>query len=430
MFKRVTLISLSALLASQASVAIPLDPTENNVAQYFSVDMQDKYYLYADSIDTNLVWYIPKTGFVSSKGRGDRIAPNFNASESIPSFGIWSVLLPGEPQLRLGGTLNTTGDIESLRILQEEAKGVLGGSRVAPAVAMKAKSTLLAEGAGFNALNRVKVDCGMEIIEDFFDRDGNPVEIFSCSTTATDGTKVRTSTLERAIFKSPPGRTSVSARIPFQIVTLPSYDTSSIIMDIIYNGTGSLDNYFQLVIDWELDTGRETRVAKIEVDWNQTFEQARTFSAVHLNSCLEVEVQTFFKKLVQEGKGVVVEYLWPDGSYRLEAPSDAEFIKVVEGVTKDMQDELFDQIRAYSTPVLGEVNTDVDSVFTLRANYEKQILEKHETRYINWNPGMSMETAQTNIGIDCVEGGFGDRVIWSNRPECQAVIGTITDTNE
>jgi hypothetical protein len=139
-------------------------------------------------------------------------------------------------------------------------------------------------------------------------------------------------------------------------------------------------------------------------------------------------VDIIFKQLVQKGRGVSVEYYHADGSYHPEATNNAEFIKVVEAVRRELGDELFQQIRKYGASPLGEVSTDVHSFFTLRANYEKQIIKRHETRYINWNPGMKMEKPQTNMGIDCVQGGFGSPVKWSDIPACQAVVGNRIQT--
>jgi len=424
MFKKTALALVigSTLFASGIISADPMNPTENNIAQYFSPDMQDKYYLYADSQDAKLVWFVPKMGFIASKGRGNRIAPNFNASETTPRFGTWPTIRPGESQVRLGGAFNTTGDIESLKILKREARAK--GYTIAPAIVNRAKSTFIVEGIDVNGDGNIDVSC----TQDPHTIDGKEITIHICSVTAADGTKKEVSTLERATFKVPKGRTSVSTRIPFQILSLPNSEISSDISTILMDG-GSLDQYYQLVVAWDLNTASSTRVARITIDWNQTFEQASTFVATHGFFCKRTEIKTFFKKLVQKGKGITVEYLHADGTYHPEATNNAEFIKVVEGVRRELQDELFQQIREYSRPQLGKVSTNVRSFYTLRANYEKQILKRHETRYVNWNPGMKLERPQTNMGIDCVQGGFGSPVKWSNNPECQAVVGTIIQTN-
>jgi hypothetical protein len=424
MFKKTALALVigSTLLASGIVSAYPMNPTENNVAQYFSVDMQDKYYLYADSQDAKLIWFVPKMGFIASKGRGNRIAPNFNGSETTPSFGTWPAIRPGESQVRLGGSFNTTGDIESLKILKREARAK--GYNIAPAMVNRAKSTFIVEGTDIDGDGNIDVNCTQKP----YNVNGYKSTIHICSVTAADGTKKEVSTLERATFKVPEGRTSVSTRIPFQILSLPDSNISADISNTLMDG-GSLDHYYQFVISWNLNTASSTRVARITVDWNQTFEQASKFLAVRGFLCNRIEIRKFFKKLVQEGKGVVVEYRHADGSYHPEATDDAQFIKVVEGVRKELRDELFQQVREYSQSQLGTVSTNVRSFFTLRANYEKQIFKRHETRYVNWNPGMKMESPQTNMGIDCVQGGFGLPVKWSNSPECQAVVGTIIQTN-
>ena len=426
MFKKTTLALVISpmILVSSIIYADPIDPTENNVAQYFSADMQDKYYLYADSQDTALVWFIPKMGFIASRGRGDStvVIPHFNASENTPRFGTWATLRPGESQVRLGGAFNTTGDTKSLRRLKREAKAT--GYTIAPAIVNRAQSTFMVEGIDVNGDGEINVSC----TQDPHTIDGKKITIHICSVIAADGTKKEVSTLERAFFKTPTGRTSVSTRIPFQILSLPDSSISTDIRNILVNG-GNLAQYYQFVIVWDINTTSSTHVARISIDWNQTFEQASTFAATHDFLCNKNDVNTFFKQLVQEGKGVSVEYHHADGSYHPEATNNTDFIKVVEGIRRELEGEIFQQIRQYNHPRTGMVSTDAHSFFTLRANYEKQITKRHETRHIVWNPAMTMENPQTNMGIDCVQGGFGSSIKWSNSPECQAVVGNMIQTN-
>ncbi|WP_145997848.1 hypothetical protein [Vibrio sp. vnigr-6D03] len=423
------LSTMAAALLSCVATAAPMDPNDDNAYRHFpasvSAEIESKYYLYKDSHAKDLILYVPKSGYVSYRGRGNNTRPNFNASSYVPRFGTWAALRPGEAQIRMGGAFNTMGRVEDVTFLKLEAEKA--GFKVAPAIVNRGTALFVVDGIDADADGRVDVQCVDEplMVTDPYGKTIN-VNINKCSVTAIDGTQQETSIVEKAYAKVPSGRTSASVHIPFQLVTLPDNDMTNAIQDDLMVGN-SLAPYFSLVVDWELETERATRAARITVDWNQTFEQAHTFAAYHNYACVDIEIQAFFKKLVQEGKGVYVEYYNPEtGKYEEKAPNQAAFIKAVEGIQAELQAELFDQIQEYSQSQLGQVDTSTNSMWTLRANYEKQVLKRNETRTINWSPGMSMETVQTEMSVDCVVGGFGTPVEWSTEVGCHAIVDDVT----
>ncbi|QUJ68856.1 hypothetical protein KDD30_07170 [Photobacterium sp. GJ3] len=318
------------------------------------------------------------------------------------------------------------GRVEDVTFLKTEAAKV--GFSVSPAVVTRGKAIFAVDGIDADADGRIDVECidqPLTITDPLTGQTLNIV-INNCYVTSVDGTQHPTSIVEKAYAKVPSGRTSASVNVPFQLVTLPDSDMTNAIETDLAVGN-SLAPYFSLIVDWELELEGATRAARITVDWNQTFEQASSFVALHNFACVDIEIQKFFKKLVQEGKGVYVEYYNPEtGKYQDQAPNDLAFTQAVEGIQADMQAELFDQIQEYSDPILGQVDTNATSMWTLRANHEKQILKINETRNINWNPGMSMETVQTSMSIDCVVGGFGMPVEWSTDVGCKAIVDDVT----
>ncbi|QUJ68853.1 hypothetical protein KDD30_07155 [Photobacterium sp. GJ3] len=423
------LAAAASALISGAVMAAPMDPNDDNAYRYFpasvSAELESKYYLYTDSHKKDLIWYVPKTGYVAYRGSGQNTRPNFNATRYVPQFGIWAALRAGESQIRMGGSFNTMGRLEDVNFLKTEAEKV--GFSVSPAVVKRGTASLIVDGIDVDADGRVDVQCESYPLT-MTDQFGNQytANIQNCSVTAVDGRQYPATVIERAYAKVPSGRTSASVNIPFQLMTLPNNEMSNLIEQDLAVGS-SLAPYFSLVVDWELETERETRVARVTVDWNQTFEQAHAFAAYHNYACVDIELQSFFKKLVQEGKGVYVEYYNPETrQYETKAPNQAAFIRAVEGVRADLQAELFDQIREYSQSQLGLVDTRTNAMWTLRANYEKQVLKRHETRMINWNPGMSMEAVQTEMSVDCVQGGFGTPVAWSTDTGCHAIVDDWT----
>ncbi|EGU50540.1 hypothetical protein VINI7043_11696, partial [Vibrio nigripulchritudo ATCC 27043] len=108
--KRTHILKLSAIasaLLSCVATATPMDPNDDNAYRHFpasvSAEIESKYYLYKDSHADDLIWYVPKSGYVSYRGRGNNTRPNFNASSYVPRFGTWAALRPGEAQIRMGG---------------------------------------------------------------------------------------------------------------------------------------------------------------------------------------------------------------------------------------------------------------------------------------------------------------------------------------
>ena len=170
-----------------------------------------------------------------------------------------------------------------------------------------------------------------------------------------------------------------------------------------------------------------TQVARININWERTFEQASTFTAIHLNSCLEVEIQTFFRRLADNANGqsgITIEYLHDDGTYKTTPPNQEKFEKVVQALYESIRNELFVEMRDYGQSQLGPVNTEARATFTLRANYEKLIFKRNETRYLTWNPGSSITNAKTNMTIQCLKGGFGQVVSWDmTDAACRSIVG-------
>ncbi|QUJ68857.1 hypothetical protein KDD30_07175 [Photobacterium sp. GJ3] len=100
------LIGIAAAFFSGFAAATPMDPNDDNAYRHFpaevSAELESKYYLYTDSYKNDLLWYVPKSGFVAYLGTGSNTRPNFNASSYVPRFGMWAALRPGESQIRMG----------------------------------------------------------------------------------------------------------------------------------------------------------------------------------------------------------------------------------------------------------------------------------------------------------------------------------------
>ena len=168
----------------------------------------------------------------------------------------------------------------------------------------------------------------------------------------------------------------------FQLVTTPSATPE--IRQIMMSGA-NWDASIQATTDWQLTTHARTQIARINIDWERVFQQASTYTAVHLNSCVEAEIETFFRRLLdnQNGQtGITIEYKQPDGSYS-ENLIIAQFDQAVQSLYESIRDELFVELRDFGQSQLGNVDNEPSgAVFTLRANYEKLVFRRNESRYL------------------------------------------------
>jgi hypothetical protein len=412
--------ALTALPMSQAHAA-PLSEAAKDVHSQFSADMQDKFYLLGDTDDDQLVYYIPRRGAVAVQSpQSDNPIPRFSILSRIPSFGFFA----GYELTQMGGSFSTTGDLGALSQLQAEAAAK--HLRVAPAPVSQSAASFAVAGQVDPVTGRIDVQCEFE----------------ESKITASDGTvrtikapicKTRqnpdedygldTNVMYKFAF-TPLANNSTSARdVSFQATTLP--DVTPQLRTLMQTGA-QWDGVITSNVNWVVRTSNLTRQARAHINWQRTLEQASTFAAVHINSCVDAEVKAFFSKIVDCTKedecGVRMEYLQADGkTWGDRAPNDANFINVVNELDRDLRRELFNEIK----PKLGPVSTQTSSVFTLRANYEKLIVDRNEIRYLTYNPGPTDFEAETRTNISCLMGGYEDgRVTWNlDDAGCVALLG-------
>jgi hypothetical protein len=414
--RKVAYLSAAVLFYGGIGViqAAPLSGAEKDITGYFSPDVQRKFNLYADSEDASLVWYVPKDGTVALLGSATNPVPRFSASSVIPTTGIFA----GQPLAYIGGSFDTSPFPADLALLNSEAAS--NSFRIAAAPAKKTTTSFLLAGL-LNHDGRPNINC-VTLTATINNPITGPVEVEipNCSVTFDDGTVRDVNVMQNFIALPPTGFSSVSTSIPFQAQLTPDY---SQIAAMKMNSGESWDDILSTAVDWELDTRALTKTARITIDWNQTFKQASTYFAIHNNACLDVEVSTFFRSLVRDGKGVLVEY-YNGTDWTPIGPNDADFLAVVKAVEDTIRKDIVTEFQTYSQSQLGTVNrSPSSSFFTLRANYEKQIVRINETRYVNYNPGAPVANARTTVGVMCLTGGFGLPVRWNTADAaCNALL--------
>ncbi|WP_044279741.1 hypothetical protein [Myxococcus stipitatus] len=409
-------VAALSFTATQA-LAAPMSPSARPVSQHFSPQVQDAFTLLGDTDNLNLVYYVPRRGGVAVQSPSTPSPiPRFQATAFVPTFGYFA----GLELANLGGSFSTTSDLGALNKLSQEAAAK--GFQIAPAPAARSTTQFLLSGYA-PPNGRVEVDCQFEIIV----VNGRDVRVPKCFTRIDPTQPYDLDTNVMYKFNTMPtlGGSVVAQDIAFQATTLPGWTPQ--LRTLMATGA-QWDNIMTAQIDWDIKTHNLTRQARFTVNWRSLFEQASTFAAFHLRSCVDIEVRGFFERLVtcsaENTCGIRIEYL-NNNVWGPTAPNDANFINVVNAVQNRLQDELFNEVRRYTTPVNGQVSNQTNSIFTLRANYEKLILERNETIYLQYNPGPTDFQVKTNLNVTCLKDGFEmGRVNWNMEDAgCRALLG-------
>lgn len=416
-FLSATAAAALSLTATQA-LAAPMSPSAKPMAQHFSPTVQDAFTLLGDTDNNNLVYYVPRRGGIAVQSpQSAQPIPRFQISGFVPIYGWFA----GLELANLGGSFSTTSDLGALNRLSTEAAAK--GFQIAPAPAARSTTQFLLSGyAPTNG--RVEIDCEFEILV----VNGREVKVPNCFTHLDPTSPYSLDTNVMYKFNTMPtlGGSVVAQDIAFQATTLPTW--SNQLRALMATGA-QWDSIMTAQVDWDIKTHNITRQARFTVNWRSLFEQASAFAAFHLSSCVDIEVRAFFERLVtcssENACGIRIEYLGANGVWGPTAPNDSNFINVVNAVQARLQDELFNEVRRYTTPVNGQVSNQTNSIFTMRANYEKLILERNEVTYIQYNPGPTDFQVKTNLNVTCLLDGFEfGRVNWNmNDAGCRALLG-------
>jgi hypothetical protein len=393
-----------ALAITAPAMAAPMHPQARDVSGHFSPYVQHSFTLLADSDDTRLVYYIPRQGGVAVQSPlSSNPIPRFAISSRYPSFGFWA----GHELTHMGGTLSTTGDLGALQMLHQEAQQK--GMRVTPAPVTKAGVKFLVAGNPNPVTGRIDVHCVTNTII----VNGREVRVPECHTRDEPDAPydLSTNVMYTFGFIPLPNNGTVAQDLTFQATTLP--DWAPQLRSKMMSG-GQWDDVLVAKANWELRTSNLTRQARLTVNWRRLFEQASTFAAFHNYACVDVEIQAFFRRIIdcnnENACGIRVEYMQPNGTWGPVAPHDVNFVNAVNALERQLREELFNEM----APRLGRVSTRVRAYFTLRANYERLILERNEVRYFTYNPGPTDFEADTTLTISCLLGGFEEgRVRWN-----------------
>lgn len=412
--KKAHMVALaSAITLPIIANASPVAPEQKPVSVQFSEEVLANFELYADSDSNTLIWYVPKNGSVAMLGSSSNPVPRFNAN----FFTEFSGAFAGQTVAVLGGSFSTAGFAPQRVQLQTEATRL--GVQIAPAQAKKATTKFIVSGLDTDGKLHANCTTTKLVVTNPTTGVSTEVSMPKCEIIYDDGTVREVDTIQKFTALVPVGQTSVSTSIPFQAKTTPEY-TNSVVSNLAVGA--NFDESLSAVVDWEIPTTSITRTARFTINYNQVFEKATTFAAIHNWACVDIEVSTFFQRLVREGS-IKVEYLNANNQWVLNAPNASDFVGAVAALEREIRDEIFTEMRSYAQPNLPNVSRQASAVFTLRANYEKQIFRVNETRVFNYNPGPVIKTARTDMFVGCLTGGFGQAVVASTSASCKALFG-------
>lgn len=412
--KKAHIVALaSAIALPMLANASPVAPEQKPVPVRFSAEVLANFELYADSDNNKLVWYVPKYGSVAMLGTPSAPVPRFNANY----FTEFSGAFAGQTVAVLGGSFSTAGFAPQRTQLQTEATRL--GVQIAPAQAKKATTKFIVSGLDTDGKLHANCTTTKLLVTNPVTGLTTEVSMPKCEVVYEDGTIKEVDTIQKFTALVPTGQTSVSTSIPFQAKTTPDY-TNSVTTNLASGA--NFDESLSAVVDWEIPTSSITRTARFTINYNQVFEKATTFAAIHDWACVDIEVSTFFQRLVRDGS-IKVEYLNANNQWVLNAPNASDFVGAVAALEREIRNEIFSEMTSYAQPNLPNVSRQASAVFTLRANYEKQIFSVNETRVFNYNPGPVIKTARTDMFVGCLTGGFGVPVTASTAPNCKALFG-------
>jgi hypothetical protein len=412
--KKAHIVALASVIAlPMLATASPVAPEQKPVPVRFSAEVLANFELYADSDNNKLVWYVPKYGSVAMLGTPSNPVPRFNANY----FTEFSGAFAGQTVAVLGGSFSTAGFAPQRTQLQTEATRL--GVQIAPAQAKKATTKFIVSGLDTDGKLHANCTTTKLLVTNPVTGVTTEVSMPKCEVVYEDGTIKEVDTIQKFTALVPTGQTSVSTSIPFQAKTTPDY-TNSVTSNLASGA--NFDESLSAVVDWEIPTSSITRTARFTINYNQVFEKATTFAAIHDWACVDIEVSTFFQRLVRDGS-IKVEYLNASNQWVLNAPNASDFVGAVAALEREIRNEIFSEMTSYAQPNLPNVSRQASAVFTLRANYEKQIFSVNETRVFNYNPGPVIKTARTDMFVGCLTGGFGVPVTASTAPNCKALFG-------
>ncbi|MEI5637820.1 MULTISPECIES: hypothetical protein [unclassified Pseudoalteromonas] len=322
MLIRTLAIAIMSMVFSVTSLAIPISPSVKDVSGYFSIDSQNAFHLFADSDNSNLVWYIPKVASLDSAGG----RPVF----SVSSEQILSGPFNGLNSISFAGQFNSLTRNNRLSALRLEA--LLKGFNLQPVEAIAANTRIILAGFLLDNEGRLQVNC----TEETWSNPSGTIVIPVCKAKSQTGEWLAVDFLSE--FESTlaqPG--NIGQKLPFSGKALPGWEYA--INTLLESGT-SWDGLIQFAIEWQLPTYSRKLDAKYRIDWLQLSDVLRPKIKRTGWRLSLTEVNEFIAHAIAERAGVKITY-FKDRTQSQSAFSLTQKLRVESSIKNRLQKYLF-----------------------------------------------------------------------------------------
>ncbi|MBU2710011.1 hypothetical protein [Zooshikella harenae] len=242
-------VSTFSIISTSSLSAKPVSPLDNDISHYFSKDMQDNFYLFADSTDQSLIWFVSKQGGIEVRGS----EPSITIDKEMKSSGLFK----GKTYLRIFGILSPNAKASNMKQLQAEAQQL--GLSLSPVYAKASKTLYNVQNIEVDNHGKAQAVCSVS-------RD------IDCKVRSRNGEYIPSSLLFNFRGYSPKENVSVSQTIPFKLTTLPGVEAK--FLDLLMDGK-SWDSFFNVQTQWTVEVSKDGQAGEMTLNTNMSIECVR-----------------------------------------------------------------------------------------------------------------------------------------------------------
>ncbi|MGI0115694.1 hypothetical protein [Zooshikella sp. RANM57] len=242
-------VSTFSIISTSSLSAKPVSPSDRDVSNYFSKDVQDNFYLFADSVDQNLVWFASKKGGVELRGS----EPSLTIDKETWAGGLFQ----GKSYLRIFGILSPNAKASDIKQFEVEAQQL--GMSLSPVYANESKTRYNIKDIEVENHGKAQAVCSVS-------RD------IDCKVRNSNGEYIPSSLLFKFRGYSPSKKVSVSQTIPFTLTTLPGVEAQ--FLDLLVDGK-SWSSVFNVQTQWAVEVIKDGQTKTMTLHTNMTVECVR-----------------------------------------------------------------------------------------------------------------------------------------------------------
>ncbi|MDO6705304.1 hypothetical protein [Photobacterium sp. 1_MG-2023] len=408
-------------------MAAPVDPTIRNVESEFAYEVLSKFYLFGDTEDPGLIWFVPKFGTIAQDNTG------FNQ----PEFDIGSIVsehpdyYPGEELVWFSGAFDTRGLESDIAVLSRLA--AQKGYRILAAKPKAAETYFIVDGVDVQSLD---LDCTAHMktaLGDFpmcfvFDQQGrrHPAEFVA---------KLDTVLPEN----------TMSDYVGFRGMTVPSWrETLKRLMGVHLPSDDpaagqNWNDKLQVVTVWSLETHYNQPRGQMYLHWNTLVQQFSAYENSHPALLSLTDIKRKIRlwvnaALIGQNAPFFLQTYGADNDVDLitEAifhvfKNNNVFVPVWVFPRHPVQRHVSSAATRVEQRMIPIVNSSI-SFFVpaevkvkpeLRFAVNRSRASRHEESIdLYFGPNVLISNPQTHMYLECLHGGWHMQVRWAQTPAC------------